>query len=98
MWWLTSYLLWSTASTSGTAFASRPGLSFGKLTMSSKCRPAPCFAEAELVIECRKMYWADFDPANFLDAAIRSHYPARDYHRMYYGEVVSISGEDAYRR
>jgi len=31
---------------------------------------APCFAEAELVIECRKMYWQDMTPANFLDATI----------------------------
>jgi flavin reductase (DIM6/NTAB) family NADH-FMN oxidoreductase RutF len=70
----------------------------GLTPMASARVAAPCFAEAELVIECRKMYWADFEPANFLDAAIRSHYPARDYHRMYYGEVVSVTGEDAYRR
>ena len=28
---------------------------------------APVFAEAELVIECRKLYWQDLDPAHFLD-------------------------------
>jgi len=53
---------------------------------------APCFAEAELVIECRKMYWQDMDSANFLDPAIEKNYAQKDYHRIYFGEVVAISG------
>ena len=59
---------------------------------------APCFAEAELVIECRKIYWDDFDPAHFLAPHIAEHYPAKDYHRIYYGAILAIEGEDAYRR
>ncbi len=51
---------------------------------------APAFAEAELVIECRKIYWQDLDPAHFLDPQIQSHYPKRDYHRVYFGEIVAI--------
>ena len=57
---------------------------------------APCFAQAELVIECRKMYWQDFDPAHFLDAEIDRNYPSKDYHRMYFGEIVALSGSQAY--
>jgi flavin reductase (DIM6/NTAB) family NADH-FMN oxidoreductase RutF len=57
---------------------------------------APCFAEAELVLECRKLYWSDFDPSHFMDASILSLYPARDFHRAYFGEVVEIRGTDAY--
>ncbi len=47
------------------------------------------FAQARLVIECRKIYAQDIDPASFLDRAIeRRIYPERDYHRMYVGEIV----------
>ena len=58
---------------------------------------APCFAEAELVIECRKIYWQDMDSANFLDPAISKNYPRKDYHRIYFGEIVAISGIDSFR-
>jgi|YNPNPStandDraft_1061719.scaffolds.fasta_scaffold00270_10 flavin reductase (DIM6/NTAB) family NADH-FMN oxidoreductase RutF len=57
---------------------------------------APAFAEAELIIECRKIYWQDLDPAHFLDPGIASNYPIRDYHRCYIGEIVAISGTPAY--
>jgi flavin reductase (DIM6/NTAB) family NADH-FMN oxidoreductase RutF len=59
---------------------------------------APCFAEAELVIECRKMYWQDMDAANFLDPTIAQNYPRQDYHRIYWGEIVAVTGLDAYKR
>jgi flavin reductase (DIM6/NTAB) family NADH-FMN oxidoreductase RutF len=52
---------------------------------------APCFAEADLVIECRKMYWQDFDPAHFLNPHIEEQYPDKDYHRIYFGEVLALS-------
>jgi len=54
---------------------------------------APAFAEAELVFECRKMYWHDLDPAHFLDANIEEHYPDGDYHRAYFGEVLLVTGD-----
>jgi flavin reductase (DIM6/NTAB) family NADH-FMN oxidoreductase RutF len=57
---------------------------------------APAFAEAELVIECRKTYWDDFKPEHFLDAGIQKNYPGHDYHRMYFGEIVAAAGVDAY--
>lgn len=57
---------------------------------------APGFAEANLIIECRKIYWDDFDPQRFLDPTIENNYPLKDYHRIYYGEVVAISGEKSY--
>jgi flavin reductase (DIM6/NTAB) family NADH-FMN oxidoreductase RutF len=57
---------------------------------------APGFAEADLIVECRKMYWQDMDPAHFLDPAIEKHYAKKDYHRIYFGEVVAINGTEAY--
>ncbi len=57
---------------------------------------APGFAEAELIVECQKIYWDDFEPRQFLDPAIERNYPLKNYHRIYYGEVVAISGEESY--
>jgi flavin reductase (DIM6/NTAB) family NADH-FMN oxidoreductase RutF len=51
---------------------------------------APLFAEAQLAIECRKIYWQDIDPAHFVDAAIDAHYPRKDYHRVYFGDILCI--------
>lgn len=66
--------------------------------MASTRVAAPCFAEADLVVECRKMYWHDIDPAHFLDAAIEENYPAHDYHRAYFGEIVAVTAESVERR
>ena len=57
---------------------------------------SPTFAEAELVVECKKMYWADFDPTHFIDPAIDRNYPRKDYHRQYFGEVLVINGISSY--
>ncbi|HHW47161.1 MAG TPA: flavin reductase family protein [Clostridiaceae bacterium] len=46
------------------------------------------FNEARMVIECRKLYFQDIDPANFLDPGIEKNYSQKDYHRMYIGEIV----------
>jgi len=46
------------------------------------------FDEARLVLACRKMYFQDILPENFLDPKINDMYPQKDYHRMYVGEIV----------
>jgi len=46
------------------------------------------FDEARIVLECRKIYFQDIDPVNFLDPAIADNYPIKDYHRMYIGEIL----------
>lgn len=47
------------------------------------------FKEARLVIECRKIYFQDLVPRNFVDPSIDENYPQKDYHRMYFGEIVN---------
>jgi len=47
------------------------------------------FDEARLVLECRKLYYQDIDPANFLDASLDKNYPNKDYHRMYVAEIIN---------
>lgn len=46
------------------------------------------FSEAKLVLECRKIYFQDLNPNNFLDPSIAKNYPDKDYHRMYVGEIL----------
>jgi len=58
---------------------------------------SPCFAEAELVIECRKTYWQDLDPAHFLDPRIHGLYQG-DFHRVFFGDVVAVEGTEAWER
>lgn len=67
------------------------------LTLAPAARVrSPGFAEAELIVECRKLYWQDLDPAHFLDPSIEEEYPERDYHRLYLGEVLAVSGTRDY--
>ena len=47
------------------------------------------FKEADLVLECRKIYYQDLDPRRFLDLSIKRNYPKKDYHRFYFGEIVN---------
>ena len=49
------------------------------------------FEQANLIITCRKNYFHDFDPKKFIDQTIDSScYPQKDYHRMYFGEIISV--------
>jgi flavin reductase (DIM6/NTAB) family NADH-FMN oxidoreductase RutF len=54
---------------------------------------APGFAEADLIFQCRRIYWYDLDPAKFLNPSIENHYEKRDYHRMIFGEILGIQGD-----
>lgn len=59
---------------------------------------APSLAEAELLIECRKIYADDLNPAHFLDDSIYRHYPNRDFHRIYYGEILGVFATEEFLR
>ncbi len=49
------------------------------------------FAEARLVLQCRKLYSQDLQGEKFLEPKIeRECYPQRDFHRMYVGEVLNV--------
>ena len=47
------------------------------------------FAEARMIMECRKIYWQDIDPKSFVDPKLEDWYPQKDYHRLYIGEIVN---------
>lgn len=69
----------------------------GLTPIASRRVPAPSFEEAELVLECRKTYFSDLDPSHFLDPGIEKNYAAKDYHRLYFGEIVAAAGTDNWR-
>ena len=50
----------------------------------------PWFTESRLTLVCRKLYFQDLQPNNFLDPAIDGNYPSKDYHRMYVGEITKV--------
>ncbi len=52
---------------------------------------APYFAEAELVLVCKKLYSEEFKPELFVDPSVREAcYPDEDYHRAYVGEIIEV--------
>ncbi len=49
------------------------------------------FGEARLAFICRKLYAQDLAAEHFIDASIvDAAYPARDFHRMYVGEILKV--------
>ena len=49
------------------------------------------FAEAELILVCRKLYQQELRPELFTDAGLeQAMYPEKDYHTMYIGEIVKV--------
>jgi flavin reductase (DIM6/NTAB) family NADH-FMN oxidoreductase RutF len=68
----------------------------GLTPIPSSVVAAPGFDEAELIMECRKMYYDDINPAHFLAPHIESNYGGHDYHRMYFGEIVALHGTSNY--
>jgi flavin reductase (DIM6/NTAB) family NADH-FMN oxidoreductase RutF len=69
-------------------------ISAAKITpVKSQVVAAPCFDEANLIIECRKIYSEKFTPLRFLSPEIEKCYEANDYHTSYFGEIMAIRGD-----
>ncbi len=68
----------------------------GLTPIASELVTAPGFSEADLIIECRKIYWGDIDSQHFLSDDIDQNYQGKNYHRFYYGEIINISGKPKY--
>lgn len=51
----------------------------------------PYFAEAGLVLFCRKLYAQAFEPACFIEKELEPQwYPERDYHTLYIAEIEKV--------
>lgn len=68
----------------------------GLTPIQSSVVAAPGYDEAELILECRKMYYDDIKPSHFLAEHIEANYNGRDYHRMYFGEILAVHGATSY--
>ena len=47
-------------------------------------------SQAKIAITCRKLYFGDISENGFVDNTLLSNYAAKDYHRMYIGEITGI--------
>lgn len=61
----------------------------GLSPVASSIVAAPSFAEADLVLECRKIFRQPMTPEALLDPRAAVSYPTNDYHIIYIGEVVA---------
>jgi hypothetical protein len=69
----------------------------GLTPMAASCVASPVFAEAELTIECQKMYWDDVNPERITDKEAASWYVRLpEPNRIYYGRILSIQGTSQY--
>lgn len=51
----------------------------------------PTFAEARLVLVCKKLYQQDQTEGSFLDSSIvEEHYANKDFHTMYIAEIEKV--------
>lgn len=51
----------------------------------------PYFAQARVAMLCKKLYIQDFEPACFVEPALKERwYPEEDYHTLYIAEVMDI--------
>lgn len=48
------------------------------------------FRQARMILECRKLYQDDINPAQFLAFEQEKIYPQKDYHRFYIGEITDV--------
>lgn len=62
----------------------------GITPIQSKYVKAPGFQEASLIFECRKMYRDELKTTGFVDPSIDKNYPQKDYHSIYFGEIIAV--------
>jgi len=59
---------------------------------------SPAIADSLLTLECRTVYRDDITPEKFLDQSLLDMYPARDYHTLFFGEVIAAMGVEQFRQ
>ena len=69
----------------------------GLTAVASKKVAAPTFAEAELVLECRKIYYGDILESHFLVDGLAG-LSSNDFHRFYLGEILAVEGVEKFSK
>jgi flavin reductase (DIM6/NTAB) family NADH-FMN oxidoreductase RutF len=58
--------------------------------------PTPSIECASLILECRVLHEQKLDASGFLLPEIVTFYPQKDYHNMYFGEILHAEGIDRF--
>ncbi len=54
------------------------------------------YAEARLVMECKKLYSDDLKAENFMiSTLVKDIYPSKDFHRFFIGEIISCLSSES---
>jgi len=48
------------------------------------------YQQARLAIVCKKIYYDDIKENKFIKKELLKHYPQKDYHRLYVGEIETF--------
>jgi flavin reductase (DIM6/NTAB) family NADH-FMN oxidoreductase RutF len=70
----------------------------GLTPIAASAAAAPIYAEAELVVECRKIFRTVYEASQFIDPSIDRNYLKGDYHRVYFGEILAVAGIESFAR
>lgn len=62
----------------------------GLMQQTGETITVPRITQAHLAFECKVLAHQDFDPKKFTTADVEKNYPAKDYHRVYFGEVMGL--------
>ncbi|MCT4614944.1 MAG: flavin reductase [Marinifilaceae bacterium] len=66
-------------------------MNYDKLTAIETDNGSIAFEEANLIIECKKIYKSLLKEDEFIDQSIPSKiYPTKDYHTVYIGEIINV--------
>lgn len=58
----------------------------------------PVIAQSELSLECRALCHTDLQPEQFLDPTLHDMYPNKDFHGLFFGEILAATGAGKFRR
>ena len=70
----------------------------GMTPSAARSVQSPVIGESILALECRTLYRHDLAPEQFIDPTLTNAYPGRDYHGLFFGEIVTAQGVPAFRR
>ncbi|MBU0717816.1 MAG: flavin reductase family protein [Planctomycetes bacterium] len=63
--------------------------------LPSKHIMSPGIAECPIVFECRVVHRNDVIPGELTKAIAGTYYPAGDYHRVYFGQILAVTVEES---
>ncbi|MHB0875855.1 MAG: flavin reductase family protein [Anaerolineae bacterium] len=63
----------------------------GLTPLQSRVVRAPTVGECAVTFECKVVHWNDVVPANLADQVSTSSYPRGDFHRLYYGHILTTT-------